>query len=139
MDPTLPSGLKVYTEYEFFKGSDPYTDNIGTTINGKSGTKDIGDSIAPGKTYDLYLSTVPRIANDRTGTSLTIDLIKKHQTNHPYRITLDGFNKAIEAGKRYWFNLTAVEEVAEDTTYRKLVLTSDWLDQHPEQDTTSGE
>ena len=128
VDTTLSSGLKIYTDDSFFKGSEPYTDNIGTTINGKNGTEDAGDSIAPGKTYDLYLSTVPRIENKETGNSLTIDLIKKHDTGHPYRITLDGFDVSIEAGKRYWFNLTAVEEDGEN----KLVLTSDWLKEHPE-------
>ena len=125
------SGLKVYTDNEFYKGSNPYTDNIGTTINGKSGTKDIGDSIPPGKTYNLYLSTVPRIENNIKGNGLRIDLIKKHDTDHPYSITLEGFDIAIEAGKRYWFNLTAVEENGEN----KLMLTSDWKAQHSEQST----
>ena len=125
------SGLKVYTDNEFYKGSNPYTDNIGTTINGKSGTKDIGDSIPPGKTYNLYISTIPRIENNIKGNGLRIDLIKKHDTDHPYSITLEGFDIAIEAGKRYWFNLTAVEENGEN----KLMLTSDWKAQHPEQST----
>lgn len=125
------SGLKVYTDNEFYNGSNPYTDNIGTTINGKNGTKDIGDSIPPGKTYNLYLSTVPRIENNVKGNSLRIDLIKRHDTDHPYSITLEGFNIAIEAGKRYWFNLTAVEENGEN----KLMLTSDWKAQHSEQST----
>lgn len=126
-DPTNISGLKVYTEKEFFKGSDPYTDNIGTTINGKIGTKDAGDSIPPGKTYNLYMSTVPRIGNKQKGDKFSISLITNHDTNHPYTITIDGFDTAIEAGQRYWFNLTAVEE----DTIRKLVYTKEWLDQHP--------
>lgn len=134
-DALSPGGLKVYTDNEFYNNSNPYTDNIGTTINTKDGTTDTGEAIPPGKTYDLYLSTVPRIENKQTGSSLSIHLIKNHDTDHPYTITLDGFNMVIEAGKRYWFNLTAVEEGGEN----KLVLTSDWLDQHPEQDTTSGE
>ena len=128
VDTTLSSGLKVYTEDEFFKGSEPYTDNIGTTINGKNGTIDVGDSITPGQTYDLYLTTVPRINNEQVGNSLTIDLTKRHDTDHPYTITLDGFNVPIQAGKRYWFNLTAVEE--EGTN--KLMLTNKWLEAHPE-------
>lgn len=132
VDTTLSCGLKVYTENEFFNGTDPYTDNIGTTINGKNNTTDIGDSIAPGKTYDLYISTVPRIDNEATGNSLTIDLIKRHNTNHPYTITLDGFNVPIKAGKRYWFNLTAVSTITETDTINKLVLTSDWLKAHPD-------
>lgn len=127
-DPTNVSGLKTYEGEEFFGSSKPYTDNIGTTINGKNGTKDAGDSIAPGKTYDLYLSTVPRIGNTQTGDSIRIDLIKNHVTKYPYKITLKGFNKPIEAGKRYWFNLTAVEE--NDSNI--LMLTSDWLALHPD-------
>lgn len=129
VDTTLPSGLKVYTDKELFGDSEPYTDNIGTTINGKDGTKDIGDSIAPGQTYDLYLTTVPRIDNEQTGNSLTIDLIKRHDTDHPYTITLEGFNKPIKAGQRYWFNLTAVTE---NDTINKLILTSEWLKAHPD-------
>lgn len=132
VDTTLSSGLNIYTDDSFFKGSKPYTDNIGTTINGKNGTKDTGDSIAPGKTYELYLSTVPRIENTETGNSLTIDLIKRHDTDHPYRITLEGFDVSIQAGKRYWFNLTAVEEDGEN----KLMLTSDWLEQYPDKKPT---
>ena len=129
VDTTISSGLKVYTENEFFNGSEPYTDNIGTTINGKNGTLDIGDSIAPGQTYDLYLTTVPRINNEQVGKSLTIDLIKRHDTDHPYTITLDGFNVPIQAGKRYWFNLTAVEEEGKN----KLMLTNKWLEAHPDE------
>ncbi|MDE5996801.1 MAG: hypothetical protein K2G77_01165 [Muribaculaceae bacterium] len=135
VDTTLSSGLNIYIEDAIFKGSKPYTDNIGTTINGKEGTKDVGDSIAPGQTYELYLSTVPRIENDRKGDQLIIDLIKKHDTDHPYRITLDKFNTIIEAGKRYWFKLTAVEEDGEN----KLMLTSKWLDLHPDKKTPEDE
>lgn len=128
-DPANKSGLKVYDDDDFFTNSSKaYTDKIGTTMNGKIGTKDAGDSIAPGKTYDLYLSTVPRIGNTQTGDSIRIDLIKNHDTDHPYKITLKGFNKPIEAGKRYWFNLTAVEE--NDSNI--LMLTSDWLALHPD-------
>ena len=60
---------------------------------------------------------MPRIENDRKGDQLIIDLIKKHDTDHPYRITLDNFKTIIEAGKRYWFKLTA-------TPAGDLVLTS---------------
>lgn len=121
------SGLKIYEDEEFFGSSIVYADSISTTINGKDGTKDIGGSIAPGKTYDLYLSTVPRIANNRKGNSLFISLVQSHNTNNPYSITLDGFDAIIEAGKRYWFNLTAVED--EDGN-RKLMLTNEWLAEH---------
>ena len=133
VDTTLSSGLNVYTDDSFFKGSKPYTDNIGTTINGKNGVIDAGDSIAPGQTYDLYITTVPRINNEQVGKSLTIDLVKRHDTDHPYTITLDGFNVPIQAGKRYWFNLTAVPTtITETDTINRLVLTSEWLKEHPE-------
>lgn len=128
VDTTLSSGLYVYTDKDIFKGSEPYTDHIGTTINGKKGTEDIGDSIAPGQTYELYLSTVPRIENDRKGDQLFIDLIKKHDTDHPYRLILDNFKTIIEAGKRYWFKLTA-------TPAGDLVLSSKY---NPEDYKTSG-
>lgn len=133
---TSLDGLQVYTDNDLFKDSFPYTDNIGTTINTKDGTTDTGEAIASGETYDLYLSTVPRLDDQQTGNSLTINLIKSHDTDHPYSITLDGFNVAIKAGKRYWFNLTAVEE--EDGT-RKLMLTSEWLKLQEEQKPNEGE
>ena len=128
VDTTLPGGIKIHTNQEFYKGTDVYTDRIGTTINGKDDTDDAGDSIAPGQTYDLYLSTVPRINNEQTGDSLTIDLIEKHVTDYPYTITLNDFKLPNKALKRYWFNLTAVEE--EGTN--KLMLTSEWLEAHPD-------
>ncbi|MBD5356914.1 MAG: hypothetical protein HDR88_07930 [Bacteroides sp.] len=134
-DSTNESGLRVYTDEEFYNGSKPYTDNIGTTINTKDGTTDTGEAIAPGETYDLYLSTVPRIGNTQKGNGLIIKLIKSHDTDNPYKIILDGFDVAIKAGKRYWFNLTAVEENGEN----KLMLTSEWLKEHPEQATNDDE
>ncbi len=133
VDTTLSSGLNIYTDKDIYKGSEPYTDNIGSTINGKDGNKDIGDSIAPGQTYELYLSTVPRIENDRKGDHLIIDLIKKHDTDHPYRITLDNFKTIIEAGKRYWFKLTA-------TPAGDLVLSSEYNpDDYKSNDTSEEE
>lgn len=116
-------GLKVYDDkMEFFGGSEPYTANIGSTINGKDNTADIGESIPAGESYELYLSTVPRIGNDSYGKSLTIHLIASHDTDNPYAITLDGFNEVITAGKRYWFDLTA-------TPQGTLMLTSQWRKQ----------
>lgn len=137
VDKTLSneSGLQVYAGDDIFKSSDPYTDHIGTTINCKNETEDVGEVIAPGQTYNLYLSTVPRIGNEQKGDKLIIDLIKSHDTDHPYRITLEGFDVSIEAGKRYWFNLTAVEEDGEN----KLMLTSEWLEKQKNQNATKGE
>ncbi len=112
--------LKVYEDEEFFgSNSNPYTDNIGSTINGKNGTTDIGDVIRNGESYELYLSTVPRIGNNRKGDEFTIHIIENHDTDNPYAITFNDFDTVIEAGRRYWFDLTATED-------RKLVLTSEW-------------
>lgn len=122
---SIPSGLegyklRVYGGYDFLKGSEQYTDNIGTTVNGKDNTTDIGNPIPSGQSYDFYLSTVPRIGNDKKGAEFSIHLIGSHDTDHPYTITIENFNKVIEAGKRYWFDLTAIEQDG----VRKLVLTS---------------
>lgn len=131
------SGLIVYDDDEFFKGSKVYTDTIGTTINGKTGTDDAGESIPDGKSYELYLSTVPRIGNDSYGDELTISLIISHDTNNPYRVTLnpfknpDGTPVIITAGKRYWFDLTAVGDNKAGT--QQLMLTSEWKKLHPDE------
>lgn len=112
--------LNIYEGSEFFgSNSLPYTDNIGTTINGKDGTTDVGDVIRNGESYELYLSTVPRIGNNRKGKEFTIHIIEKHDTDNPYVITFNDFDIVIEAGRRYWFDLTATED-------RKLMLTSEW-------------
>ncbi|MDE6808160.1 MAG: hypothetical protein K2I98_06865, partial [Prevotella sp.] len=130
--------LKVYDDNEFFGSSKPYTDNIGTTINGKQGTTDKGESIPNGGSYELYLSTVPRIGNNSKGDSFTIHVIKDHKTDlgYPYSITLDNFNTVIEAGKRYWFDLTAV---GTEKGERKLMLTSEWKKLQNGQGTTTPE
>lgn len=128
--------LKVYDNGEFYNGSAVYTDNVGTTINTKTGTDDAGDSIANGESYELYLSTVPRMGNDKKGDSLEIHIIAKHDTNNPYSITIPNFKTAIEAGKRYWFDLTAI---ITPEGKRKLMLTSEWKKQQNEQGTTEPE
>lgn len=108
--------LKVYDTDDFFHGSKPYTYDFGTTINGKDGTADAGESIPDGSSYELYLSSVPRIGNDSKGDSISIHLIENHVTANPFVLTLNGFDTLIEAGKRYWFNVTATPD-------HKLVLT----------------
>lgn len=110
-------GLKAYDTDDFFHGSEPYTCNIGTTINGKDGTADAGESIPDGSSYELYLTAVPRIGNDSRGDEISIHLIANHDTDNPYILNLKGFDRVIEAGKRYWFNVTATPD-------HKLVLTS---------------
>lgn len=127
-----PDNLRLiaYDTDDLFKGSEPYTANIGTTINGKDGVEDSGEPIPNGDSYELYLSTVPRLYNDSYGNSLTIQLIADHKTKRPFSITLEGFNVVITAGKRYWFDLTATP----DST---LMLTSQWRKLHP--DSTGGE
>lgn len=112
--------FKVYVGDDLFTAdSKPYTDHIGTTINGKEDTADNGEFIDPGVTYELYLSTVPRFNNTLAGNELTISIIENHDTDHPYQITLEGFDTPIQAGKRYWFDLTATPEGT-------LMLTSEW-------------
>lgn len=113
--------LNVYDTYEFFKGSNAYNDKIGTTINGKSGTSDAGSSIKNGETYDLYITTVPRIGNDSKGDKLNILLTHNHETatDKVYKCTIEGFDKVIEPGLRYWFKLTATPD-------SKLVRSSQW-------------
>lgn len=108
--------LKIYNDNEFFNGSMPYTSSIGTTINGKDGTKDGGESVEPGDSYELYLSTVPRFNEVVTGNKLLISLIQNHDTDNPFTLTLDGFNVPIKAGYRYWFDVTLTPE-------GKLILT----------------
>lgn len=129
--------LKVYNDDEFYgKNGKVYTDDIGTTINGKNKTDDAGGSIASGKSYELYLSTVPRIENDKKGDNFEIHVIAKHETDNPYVITLNNFDTVIEAGKRYWFDLTAIITPEGE---RKLVLTSEWKKQQEEQGKTPEE
>lgn len=111
--------LKVYDSKDFYNGSKPYTSSIGTTINGKDGTADAGESIPNGSSYELYLSAVPRIGNDSSGNEMSIHLIANHDTDNPYVLNLKGFDRVIEAGKRYWFNVTATPD-------HKLVLTSQY-------------
>lgn len=120
--------LKVYETYEFFNGSKPYTENIGTTINGKEGVADSGESIKNGESYELYLSTVPRIGNDSYGDKISLHLIENHDTDNPYEITISNFNRVIEPGKRYWFDLVATPD-------NKLVLKSKY---NPDDYKTSG-
>lgn len=129
--------LRVYEDEKvFYGGSKVYTDEIGTTVNGKKGTADAGESIADGESYEFYLSTVPRIGNDRNGDSFQIHFIVTHDTNIPYSITLNDFNTVIEAGKRYWFDLTAVVTKEGE---RKLMLTSEWNKLQNGQGTTTPE
>ncbi|MDE7455480.1 MAG: hypothetical protein K2M96_02100 [Prevotella sp.] len=129
--------LKVYDDGEFYGENDKiYTDEIGTTVSGKNGTTDVGGSIANGESYELYASTVPRIGNNRTGKSFEILLTREHDTNNPYSITFDDFDTVIEAGKRYWFDLTAIITPEGE---RKLMLTSEWKKQQEEQGKTPEE
>lgn len=117
------SKLHVYDSGEFYTKAVTYTDSIGTTINKKIGTADAGGYIKNGDTYELYITCVPRLNNDRTGTELTISLIDSHTTSTPYSVTLRGFNVPIKAGYRYWFDLTATPD-------GNLMLSNLWDDQH---------
>lgn len=115
--------FKIYDTDEFFlSSSKPYTYKISTTINGKNGTYDSGNVIHAGATYNLYLSTVPRIDNDIKGDKLIINLVHNHQTKTPYSCTIEGFDRVIKPGLRYWFKLTATPD-------GKLMRTSQWENQ----------
>ena len=102
--------LRYYDTDDFYKGTPPYTDDIGTTINAKDDTVDIGETIKTGDTYELYLTAVPRLGNNATGKTFSIDLIVSHLTDTPYSKTIENFNVPILAGNRYWFSLTATPE-----------------------------
>lgn len=132
--PDDAGGFKLfpYETDDFFNGTEPYTDNIGTTINGKEGTTDAGGFIKNGDSYDLYITTVPKLNNEATGDEFSIHFIVNHDTDHPYIKTIKNFNVPIQAGKRYWFNLTATP----DTT---LMFTKDWEDLQKEKNENSGE
>lgn len=110
-------GFKLYDTNDIYRGSQPYTYSIGTTINSKDGTNDTGESIRNGETYEFYITAVPRIDNDSKGEAITISLTVFHDTDHQYSLTLHDFYQVINAGKRYWFNVTA-------TPAGDLVLTS---------------
>lgn len=128
VEPDDNEGYKLKTYEEFYNGSAPYTERISTTINGKNGTEDAGESIPNGESYELYISTIPRIGNDSLGDTLYINLTKDHDTNHPYSIAISNFNTVIEAGKRYWFDLVATPD-------NKLVFKSQY---NPDDYITSG-
>ena len=118
--------LKSYEDDVFFNGSLPYTDHIGTTINGKEGTNDAGEKILNGESYDLYIATIPRIGGVIKANSIKISLIASHLTDTPYTITIPGFTPEIEPGMRYWFKLTATPE-------HTLMLSSQWDALHKDQ------
>lgn len=106
-------------------------------------------------TYELYVVVTPRVGYSENFEKFTIDLYDgvessfyaDHEDVNKYTITIDDFNRAIEPGKRYWFKLTACNEIAgeeEIDTYEdgvktgnkkkivnyKLMLTSEWEANH---------
>ncbi len=98
-------------------------------------------TLANGDTYELYAVVAPRIGYALSGDSLNIHLYDgvesgygKYDDCFKYSITIKDFNIPIEAGKRYWFNLTAVKEENEGETVTKLMFTSEWKAAHPELD-----
>lgn len=102
-----------------------------------------------GETYDFYVVAAPRIGELPIGNELTIDLynnvIKSGYENsisedgEKYSITIDNFNRAIEPGKRYWFNLTAVKEEVDGKVETKLMFTNEWKALHPDTSENQGE
>lgn len=101
--------LLYYTGDALYSGSDTYSSEIGTTLARKDGTVDVDNVLASGKTYDLYVTTVPRINNDIVGENgIRIEIVNEHDTDYPYYIDVPNFNVAVQAGMRYGFSLTAV-------------------------------
>lgn len=134
IDPGQKDCLKLisYVDDDLFGGSQPHTYNIGTTINTKENTDDTGEKILNGESYELYLSTVPRLDNDSFGEECSIHLIVSHDTDNPYVITIPEFKEVITAGKRYWFDLVA-------TPNNTLVLKSQYNPENYQSNGNSGE
>lgn len=81
-----------------------------------------GKTLNNGEKYEFYAVVTPRIGGPKytpeVVDSLTIDVFNGgsesgYYLNHNidrYTITIKNFNRKIEPGKRYWFNLTATDE-----------------------------
>ncbi len=126
-----------------------------------------------GETYEFYAVLTPRIGerigNTETIDKLTIDVFSNGaesgyyeyydtpEKGKPdrYTITIDDFNRPIEPGKRYWFNLTATNEAIKVDTKEyddndnetgtitqydayKLMFTSEWNALHPNTNNNGG-
>ncbi len=122
LNPTPPDSIVVYSSKATHK------------VNEMSQTYTLAD----GDTYELYAVVAPRIGKTLTGDSFTISLYDgvesgfgKYDDCKRYSITINNFNIPIEAGKRYWFSLTAVKE---DDGETKLMFTSEWKALHPEKE-----
>lgn len=127
-----------------------------------------GKPLNDGETYEFYAVVTPRIGN-RIGNTETIDKftidvfdgVESGYYNRPedkvgrYTITIENFNRPIEPGKRYWFNLTATNEAVKVETNiyddndkitgtekldaYKLMFTSEWNATHNNGGNTSTE
>ncbi len=123
-------------------------------INEKSADK---IPLKDGETYEFYAVVTPRIGGPKftpeVVDSLTIDVYDGVESGYyaygnvdRYTITIPDFNRKIEAGKRYWFKLTATDkDVAVDVNEyddndnvigtkkkmdHKLMFTSEWTDKY---------
>ncbi len=111
LNPTKPDTTVVHSHKAVHK------------INEKSALK---LPLNAGQTYEFYAVVTPRIGGPKftpeVVDSLTIDVFNggaesayystdpNIRTPDRYTITIDNFNRKIEPGKRYWFNLTATNE-----------------------------
>ncbi len=125
-DPDIPQSDKTTT----------HSDKTTLKINEKTQTT----TLAPHETYELYAVVAPRIGYSLVGRELIIDLYDGVESGYgkegynvdKYSITIDDFNRPIEPGKRYWFNLTAVKEEVNGTVETKLVFSNQWTPPHPD-------
>ncbi len=99
-----------------------------------------------GDAYEFYAVVTPRIGRPEIPQEViekfTIDVYdgvesgfyEGYEDTSKYTITIEDFNRAIEPGKRYWFRLTACNEIdgteevkdQKQAPVYKLMLTSKW-------------
>lgn len=91
-----------------------------------------------GKSYELYAVVTPRFGNQSKGDKFTINLYTGVESGYgvnddveKYSITINDFNKVIEPGLRYWFNLVACKDDKGNPT---LMLYSEWKALHPDEE-----
>ncbi len=91
-----------------------------------------------GKSYELYSVVTPRLGNQSKGDKFTINLYTGVESGYgvyddveKYSITINDFNKVIEPGLRYWFNLVACKD---DDGKPTLMFYSEWKALHPDEE-----
>ncbi len=86
-----------------------------------------GEPLEDGEDYEFYAVVYPYLGHEPVGDAFTIELYTGVKSGYgvydnvkKYSITLDHFDRPVEAGLRYWFNLTAMDD---ENGEPKLVLT----------------